>query len=95
MSGTSVVFAGKSKTSLEEQFEREVGAYEALWPQLRQSYLGEWVAIKNGRLIDADSDRRSLIARVRGQFPGEVVYFEKVLPDQPHRLVDIPGIDSA
>lgn len=93
MSKTIMTFAGKAKTEMDEQFEREVVAYEALWPQLRKTHAGQWVAIKGGQVIDSDADERTLLKRVRAQFPKEVVYFTQVLPDSPHRLVDIPGID--
>lgn len=94
MSKTVLTFAGKTKTKADEQFEREVAAYEALWPELRKTHLGQWVAIKGGQVIDSDADRHALIKRVRARFPKEVVYFELVLADNPHRLVDIPGIDA-
>lgn len=95
MAGNAVTFAGKTKTEIDKRFEREVAAYEALWPRLRNTHAGRWVAIKGGQVIDSDADQRALIERVRAQFPQEVVYFEQVLPDRPHRLVDIPGIDIA
>lgn len=94
MSGTVITFAGKTKTKTDERFEREVAAYEALWPELRKTHVGRCVAVKGGRLIDSDVDERTLIKRVRAQFPKEVVYFAQVLPDRPHPLVDIPGIDT-
>lgn len=94
MSKTIVTFAGKTKTEADEQFEREVAAYEALWPELRKTHLGQWVAIKGGQVIDSDIDRDVLIQRVHARYPRAVIYFEQVLPDQPHRVVDIPGIDA-
>jgi hypothetical protein len=90
-----LTFGGKAKTEYDEHFEREVAAYEALWPKLRQTHTGRWVAVRGGRVIDSDEDRDALMKRVRARFPREVVYFEQVLPDRLHRVVDIPGIDSA
>lgn len=94
MSRTVVTFAGKPKTKSDERFEREVEAYEALWPKLRKTHVGRWVAVKDGQVIDSDADENALIERVRARFPKDVVYFEQVLPDRSHRLVDIPGIDT-
>ena len=90
-----MTFAGKAKSEIDKRFEREVAAYEALWPKLRVTHAGRWVAVKGGQVIDSDTDQHTLIERIRAQCPGEVIYFEQVLSDQPHRLVDIPGIDTA
>ncbi len=94
MAKTAITFAGNPKTKADEQFEREVAAYEALWPKLRKTHVGRWVAIKDGQVIDSDVDEGALLKRVRAQFPDEVIYFEQVLLDSPHRIVDIPGIDA-
>jgi len=94
MPKTVITFAGKAKTKADEQFEREVVAYEKLWPKLRKTHVGRWVAVKDGKVIDSDADQHALIERIRAKFPKEVVYFTQVLPDHPHRIVDIPGIDA-
>lgn len=88
-----LTFAGKKKTKADEQFEREVIAYEALWPKLRKTHAGKWVAVKGGQVIDSDADEWRLVKRVRARFPREVVFFTQVLPDTPYPIVDIPGID--
>ncbi len=94
MSEAIKMFSGTPKTGHEESFEREVAAYEALWPQLRKTHVGYWVAIKDGQVLDSDRDKSALIQRVYAHWPEEIVYFEQVLPKHPHRTVDIPGIDT-
>jgi hypothetical protein len=94
MSEVTKMFSCAPKTGHEERFEHEVAAYEALWPQLRRTHLGQWVAIKDGQVVDSDRDKAALIRRVYARWPQETVYFEQVLPDYPHRTVDIPGIDT-
>lgn len=94
MSEAIKMFSCAPKTGHEERFEREVAAYEALWPQLRKTHLGQWVAIKDGQVLDSDRDKSALIQRVYTRWPDETVYFEQVLLDHPHRIVDIPGIDA-
>lgn len=63
------------------QMQAEVKAFERLHPQLLTLYLGEFVAIKGGELVDHDSDFDTLIERVRDRF-GEsaVVMVEQVEP---------------
>jgi hypothetical protein len=34
------------------KLDREIGAYEALHPQLKRDHLGQWVAVHNQRLVD-------------------------------------------
>lgn len=88
------MFSWAPRTGHEERFEQEVAAYEALWPQLRKTHLSQWVAIKDGQVLDSDRDKSALIQRVYARWPEETIYFEQVLPDHPHRTVDVPGIDT-
>ncbi len=88
------MFSCAPRTGHEERFEQEVAAYEALWPQLRKTHLSQWVAIKDGQVLDSDRDKSALIQRVYARWPEETIYFEQVLPDHPHRTVDVPGIDT-
>jgi hypothetical protein len=75
------------------QFEREVAAYDALWPELLKTHKGKWVAIHQGQLVDDDDDERALHERVRAKYGyGEPVLVTQVLETR-HRIVDIPGID--
>jgi hypothetical protein len=75
------------------QFEREVAAYDAMWPELVKTHLGKFVAIYQEQLVDEDDDERALRARLRARFgPEKLVYIQQVLPTR-REVVDIPGID--
>ena len=75
------------------QFEREVAAYDAMWPELLKTHKGKWVAIYHGQLVDEDDDRSTLSARVRAKYGyDEPVLITEVLETR-HRVVDMPGIE--
>jgi hypothetical protein len=75
------------------QFEREVAAYDALWPELLKTHKGKWVAIYQGQLVDEDDDRQALSVRIHARYGyDEPVLITQVLETR-HRVVDIPGID--
>lgn len=57
---------------------RERAAYEALHASLLPDYLGQYVAIYQGQLLDADPDVMALDERVRSQYPDEVIMVTKV-----------------
>ena len=61
--------------------QREKDAFIAMHPQLVQTYLGEYVAIHQGKLIDHDKDDVELIERMRAKLPDEVVLITEVLPE--------------
>jgi hypothetical protein len=52
----------------ERQIAAEAKAWYALSPDLRQSYAGRYVAVYQGKVVDADLDQRSLLVRVQQQF---------------------------
>ena len=58
--------------------EREMQAYLALHPHLEARYLGEYVAILDGRLIDHDADYGALFDRIDAQFPDLFVWMTQV-----------------
>lgn len=58
--------------------EREMQAYIAMHPQLKEKYLGQHVAVYGGKLIDHDQDFDALYERVRKQYPDEVVWISTV-----------------
>lgn len=53
-------------------------AYRSLHAQLVKHYLGQFVAIHDGQLVDHDSDPVTLLQRVRTQFPDRVVLRRRV-----------------
>lgn len=78
-----------------ETMNQEIVAYEALHPQLVEHYLGQYVALANGQLVDSDPDPIALLKRVRQNFPNQVVLRRKVeISDTPTIRVNHPHIYS-
>ena len=64
------------------KLDQEIAAYEAIHPELKQKYLGNWVAIHNQKLIDQDADRVALYRRVRIQY-GKTTILLRQVQEQP------------
>jgi hypothetical protein len=60
------------------EMSRNGDAFTALHPKLVEAYLGETVAICDGRLVDHDADPVALLQRIRRDFPNQVVLRRKV-----------------
>lgn len=75
------------QTEQEALLRKEVAAFEQMKPALLKTYLGKWVAILDGQLVDSDDDRRALSKRTGAKFSGRVVLIEQVLL-QP-RIYDV------
>jgi hypothetical protein len=58
--------------------EAENEAFTQLHPQLVNTYLGEYVAIHNGEVVDHDSDARSLHIRIRRKYGKAPVLIREV-----------------
>lgn len=70
-------FRDQQRTKL----DREIAAYEKQHPILKQTYLGQWVAIHQGQLVDHDPDGPSLYRRIRANYsslPSVVIYLQTV-----------------
>jgi hypothetical protein len=57
---------------------REVEAYHTLHPLLVKTWLGHYVAIYQGQLVDHDPDEAALLERKRRAYPGQVVLVRRV-----------------
>lgn len=57
---------------------RETAVFERLHPQLKAHYLGQYVAITKGELVDHDGDGVALLHRIRVAYPNQVVLCRKV-----------------
>jgi len=68
----------------ERKIDREMEAYRAMHAELKRRFLGEYVAIHNGKLIDHDTDRRALSRRVRQKY-GNVAVLITPVEDKPER----------
>ena len=57
---------------------REVEAYKAMHPQLVKHYLGQYVAVHQGQVVDHDADPIVLLTRVKVEYLNQVVLRRKV-----------------
>jgi hypothetical protein len=67
--------------------EREMQAYIALHPQLKDEYLGQHVAIYGGKLIDTDRDYMALYRRIEIRYPREFVWLTTVQEEAMPTLI--------
>ena len=61
-----------------EQMKQESAAYETLFATLKETYLGEYVAIHGGELVDHDIDPVKLHYRLAKSHPNKIVLCRKV-----------------
>lgn len=60
---------------------REIEAFRALHPQLVKQYMGKYVAIYQGAVVDDDHDPVALLKRINQKYPDKVVLRRKVEKD--------------
>ncbi|MCL4870295.1 MAG: hypothetical protein KJ063_15125 [Anaerolineae bacterium] len=72
--------------------QREKTAYLAMHTTLKESYLGQYVAIHKGQLVDWDEDYMALFQRIDEQYPDQFVWLTQV-NDEPTRTITVrsPG----
>ena len=68
-------------TEPDEAMDREMLAYIALHPQLRETHLGQYVAVFQGQVVDQDAQLDKLSARVRARYPQETIWITQVQPE--------------
>ncbi len=68
----------------ERKIDREMEAYRTMHAELKQRFLGEYVAIHNGELVGHDADRRALSRRVREKY-GSVAVLITPVEEKPER----------
>lgn len=78
-------FARDPRTKL---MDKEIAAFEAMQVALLAQYLGQYVAIFQGKVVDHDADKASLLDRLAQSYPQEVVLVRHVrrTPRPPFRL---------
>ena len=56
--------------------------------ELVEQYLGQYVAIYNGQLVDHDADPMILLTRIRSKYPNQVILRRKVerMPERELRV---------
>jgi hypothetical protein len=52
----------------QDKIATEIEAYHRKYPRLRARYLGKYIAMHNGRVVDSDRDLGALNQRVRARF---------------------------
>jgi len=68
--------------------EQNVAAYRSMHSELVNHYLGQYVALCDGELVDHDSDPLLLLERIRQHYPDRIVLRRKV-EHQPEREIRI------
>ena len=68
----------------ERRIDREMETYRAMHAELKHRFLGQYVAIHNGELVDHDADRRALSRRVRQKY-GSVAVLITPVEEEPER----------
>jgi hypothetical protein len=58
--------------------EQNVTAYREMHSELVERYLGQYVAVYKGELVDRDPDPLLLLERIRQNYPDQVVLRRKV-----------------
>lgn len=69
------------------QVDREQAAYLQLFPQLKENYAGQYVAIQGGRLVDHDENFDVLFERIDDQYPDTFVWMSQV-ENEPMRTIE-------
>jgi len=62
----------------DEILEREIAAFENMYPLLRQTHFGQYVLIHNGQLMDSDPDFEPLFLRAQAKFGATPVLIRRV-----------------
>jgi len=63
-------------------WQEERGAFERILPRLLRRYRGRYVAIWNGRVVDADPDHEVLFERVWRRFRDRTFFIGRVGPER-------------
>lgn len=66
------------ENSADEAPTPEMQAYIALHPVLKDKYLGKYVAIYKGKLVDHDANHEMLYKRINARYPDEFVWISLV-----------------
>jgi hypothetical protein len=65
-----------------EEWEENRRAFWRMHSELlAKGYEGKWVAVYQGKVVDADEEERVLLKRVREKFGYVPVYIQRVLPE--------------
>lgn len=70
-----------------DKIKAEAVAFRRLHPELVKKYLGRYVAIRDGNVVDHDEDFQALHQRIRHQFGRQPVLLRRVTSDPERVLV--------
>ena len=70
-----------------EYLDRQKNLYESIKPELVDRYLGEFVALEDGRVLDHDPNERNLIERVYRDYGDRDLLIKQVWLEEPHLSV--------
>lgn len=65
---------------VEQQLDAEIKAFERMHPDLRAKYVGQFVAIHQGQVVDTDPDFEQLFTRIQSRFGDQTVLIREVGP---------------
>lgn len=71
-------------TAKERKIDQEMEAYRAMHAELKRRFLGQYVAVHDGKLVDHDTDRGALSRRVRQEY-GNVAVLITPVEEEPER----------
>ena len=70
--------AGVTLTPRQKALHREMDHFVKMHPHLVSRYPGQYVAILDGRVVDADQDRVRIWSRVEAQYANQPVFITRV-----------------
>jgi hypothetical protein len=65
-------------STADAKVDQEKAAYLKLYPQLKDQYAGQYIAIHNAQLVDHDRDYGALFERIDDQYPDTFVWLTPV-----------------
>ena len=69
-----------------EKIKAEAEAFRSMHAELAEKYLGQYVAIHNGKMVDHDKDFPSLHSRIRQRFGRQPVLLRRI-ETEPERVL--------
>lgn len=68
----------ETEDEMDAAADREMAAYIAMHPELKERYLGKHVAVYGGQLVDMDDDYEALYLRIDEKYPNDYVWLTTV-----------------
>ncbi len=74
-----------------KQLEAEIQAFEHKHPQLKSQYLGHYIAMHQGQVVDTDADYEALFLRIQEQF-GDLTVLIRQVTETPAETYHFHGL---